>query len=503
MAKAKAKSKPAAKSRVKAKAKSKPKAKPAAKPAKAKRENPLLARWRTPFGAPPFDKIQASDFPSAFAKTLAAHKAEIRAIAGNSAKPSFANTLVALEKSGEALSRVADVFFNLTSADTNPALQEIERDIAPKLADHASAIYLNGKLFRRIDDLNERRDRLNLDAEQARLLERMHKGFVRSGAKLGAKAKKRVAEINSRLATLSTAFAQNVLADEQSWRLVLRGEADLAGLTAPMRAAAERTAKSLGIEDGSAITLARSSVESFLQFSSRRDLREEAFKAWIKRGENGGKTDNRAIVAEIVDLRAEFAKLMGYESYAAFHLDDSMAKTPETVRDLLGQVWPAAVKKAAQEREALAALVRAEGGNFSVAAWDWRYLAEKERKARYHLDEGEVRSYLTLDNVIAAAFDTASRLFGIAFKERDDIPTYHPDVRTWEVRTKGGKHVGLFLGDYFARPSKRSGAWMSTFRGQHKLKGEVRPIVTNVMSCSKGAEGEPTLLSFDDARTLF
>jgi peptidyl-dipeptidase Dcp len=470
---------------------------------KAARNNPLLGRWYTPFGVPPFERIEVSHFPPAFKTAISQHKAELRTIAGLTTKPTFANTLVALERSGALLERVADVFFNLASADTNAELQEIERDMAPMLADHMSAMFLNAKLFKRIDDLYSRRGGLKLDAEQARLLERIHKVFARAGAQLRGQPKKRVAEINARLAVLATQFSQNVLADEQSWRLVLREEADLAGLPDTVRAAAKRTAESLGLNGVHAITLARSSVEPFLQFSSRRDLREEAFKAWTLRGENGGKTDNRSIISEIVALRAEFARLMGYESYAAFRLEDTMAKTPAAVRDLLGRVWPAGVSRAAKERDALAALVRADGGNYKVAAWDWRYLSEKERKARYDLDEAEVRSYLVLDNVLAAAFDTASRLFSLVFEERHDVPRYHPDVRTWEVRTKSGKHIGLFMGDYFARPSKRSGAWMSTFRGQHKLKGEVRPIVTNVMSCAKGGEGEPTLLSFDDARTLF
>ncbi len=270
-----------------------------------------------------------------------------------------------------------------------------------------------------------------------------------------------------------------------------------------VRAQAAQAAIELGKPGLHAITLARSSVEPFLTFSARRDLREEAFKAWARRGENGGKTDNRKIVVEIVRLRAEMARLLGYESYAAYSLEDTMAKTPEAVRGLMDKVWPAGLKRAAEERAALEARARDEGGNFSIEAWDWRYYSEKERKARFDLDEAEVRSYLVLDNVLEAAFDTASKLFGIVFEERDDVPVYHPDVRAWEVRTKKGEHVGLFLGDYFARPSKRSGAWMSSFRTQQKLTGDVRPIVTNVMSVARGAEGTPTLLSFDDARTLF
>jgi peptidyl-dipeptidase Dcp len=465
--------------------------------------NPLLASWRTPFKVPPFASIEPRHFPPAFKAALKAHKAEIAGIAGRDVKPTFANTIVALEKSGVLLTRVADVFFNLASADTNEALQEIERDISPRLATHQSAILLNRRLFLRIADLYERRDALDLDPEQRRLLERTYKGFVRAGARLDAKTRKRVAEINTELAKLGTAFTQNVLADEQAWHLILDGERDLAGLPDSVRDAAAETANALGKPGLHAITLARSSVEPFLQFSARRDLREEAWKAWIKRGENGGKTDNRRIVVEMMTLRSELARLLGFETYAAYVLEDTMAKTPAAVRGLLDKVWPTALRRAREERDALERRARSEGGNFKIAAWDWRYYAEKERKARYDLDEAEVRSYLMLDNVLEAAFDTAGRLFGIVFEERPDIPVYHEDVRAWEVRTKSGEHVGVFLGDYYARPSKRSGAWMSSYRGQHKLGGNIRPIVVNVMSVARGAPGTPTLLSFDDARTLF
>ncbi|HEX2840780.1 M3 family metallopeptidase [Hyphomicrobium sp.] len=466
-------------------------------------QNPLLAPWRTPFKAPPFKAIEPKRFKPAFDLALKTHKQEIAEIAGKEQRPTFANTIVALEKSGVLLSKVADVFFNLASADTNDALQAIERDISPRLAQHQSAILLNRRLFLRIADLHERRDELGLDAESVRLLERTYKGFVRAGAKLDAKSRKRVSEINTELAKLGTAFTQNVLADEQAWHMMLDGERDLEGLPESVRAAAAQAATDLGKPGQYAITLARSSVESFLQFSARRDLREEAWKAWIKRGELGGKTDNRKIVVEMIKLRSELARLLGFETFADYVLEDTMAKTPAGVRTLLDKVWPAALRSARAERDALEKRARAGGENFKIAAWDWRYYAEKERKARYDLDEGEVRSYLALENVLEAAFDTAGKLFGIVFEERPDVPVYHPDVRAWEVKTKAGDHVGLFYGDYYARPSKRSGAWMSSYRGQHKLTGSIRPIVVNVMSVARGATGTPTLLSFDDARTLF
>lgn len=465
--------------------------------------NPLLSRWSGPFGLAPFAKINDADYGPAFKLALAEHKAEIRAIADNPATPTFNNTIAALEKAGTNLNRVSDVFFNLTSANTNDKLQKIERAIAPKLSAHSSAIYLNAKLYKRIADLYARTDELGLDAEQARLLERTHTWFVRAGAKLKAADKKRVAAINNRLAELTTTFSQNVLADEQSWQLVLDDETDLAGLSDAQKQSAARAANDCGLPGKYVITLARSSVEGFLQASSRRDLREQAFNAWIKRGEMNPKTDNRAIIAEIAALRLEYANTMGFASFADYSLVDTMAKTPSAVRDLLGRVWPSALAKANEERAVLQKRVSKEGGNFEIAAWDWRYYTEKERAQRYDLDDAEVRQHFELEAMIAAAFDTATRLFGLRFAERTDLKLYHPDVRAWDVTDADGRHIALFLGDYFARPSKRSGAWMSAYRSQHKLKGDVRPIVVNVLNFASTAQGEPTLLSFDDARTLF
>ncbi len=462
-----------------------------------------MTRWSTPFGVPPFARIEPKHFRPAFAAALKEHKAEIAKIAREPARPTFANTMAALEKSGRLLERVCGVFFNLAAADTNFELQAIEREMSPLLAAHQSAIMLNSRLFARIEDLHRRRERLRLTDEQLRVLELQHTWFLRAGAKLGRKAKLRVAEINERLATLATQFSQNVLKDEQSWHLVLEGERDLAGLPSSVRAAAARAAADMGLKDRHVITLSRSSVEPFLQYSARRDLREQAFNAWVKRGEMGGETDNRIILAEIVRLRAELARLIGFDTYADYSLGDTMAKTPAAVRELLQAVWPAAVKRAGEERDALQEQVRAEGGNFPIAAWDWRYYAEKERKARYDVDEAATRPYFALESVIAAAFDTARRLFGLRFKELSDVPRYHPDVRVWEVTDQRGAHVGLFMGDYFARSSKRSGAWMSGFRSQAKVAGHVRPIIVNVMNFAQGEEGEPTLLSLDDARTLF
>ncbi len=465
--------------------------------------NPLLAAWTTPFASPPFADIHPEHFAPAFDRALAAHRAEIEAISGASAEPTFENTIEALERAGEELRRVASVFFSLTGAHTNDALEAIERDIAPVLAKHRAAIYLDAALFARVDAVKAREPALGLTVEQARLLERSHKAFVRQGAALPPDKRKRLAEITERLAVLGTQFGQNVLADERAYALVLDGEADLAGLPPSLIEAAARAAEDRGMAGKHVITLARSSVEPFLQFSSRRDLREIAFKAWIARGENDGDTDNRAIIAEMVALRAERAALLGFKSFAHFRLDDTMAETPEAALDLLNRVWTPARDKALADADLLQAMIQAEGGNFALAPWDWRYYAERRRKDEFDFDEGALKPYLQLDKMIAAAFDTAHRLFELVFTERHDVPVYHPDVRVWEVSDREGRHVGLFLGDYFARPSKRSGAWMNAFRPQEKLAGDIRPIIANVANFSKGADGAPTLLSFMDARILF
>jgi peptidyl-dipeptidase Dcp len=465
-------------------------------------ENPLLADWTAPFGAPPLDRIRPEHFPPAFDHALAEHRREIAAIADEPAAPSFANTVAALERSGRALSRVSSVFYVLAGAHTSEAIQAIERDMAPKLARHWNEIHLNAALFARLDALYARRESLGLTPEQARVLERYHALFRRAGAGLDAAAKERLKQIGDRLATLGTSFSQNVLADEQSYVLPL-GDDDLAGLPDFARAAARSAAEERGLTGQHAVTLGRSSIEPFLQFTARRELREKAFRAWIARGDKEGTTDNNPIIAELTALRDEKARLLGYPSFAHYKLDDTMAKTPDAVTGLLDAVWAPARRRVGEEREALQGMVTAEGGNFRLAPWDWRYYAEKLRKARFDLDESEIKPYLPLDSIIEAAFYVANRLFGLTFAERRDVPVYHPDVRVWEVSGPAGEHVGVFFGDYFARPSKRSGAWMTSLREQEKLDGEVRPLVLNVMNFNKGADGESTLLSFDDARTLF
>jgi peptidyl-dipeptidase Dcp len=464
-------------------------------------QNPLLATWSGEFELPPFAAIKAEHFRPAFDQALAEHRAEIDTIAQNGAEPSFENTIAALEKGGRELERVANVFFVLAGADTSDDIEAIEREVSPMLARHNNALYLNPALYSRIASLYGRRDSLGLSPEQARVLERYHTRFVRAGAALEKPAQDRLAAINERLASLGTQFAQNVLADEKSFAMILE-EGDLAGVPDFARAAARADAEERGQPGKYAITLARSSVESFLQFSSRRDLRERAFQAWIRRGENGGATDNRALIAEMVALRGERAKLLGFATFSDYRLDDQMAKTPAAARKLLDEVWGRARTKAAGERDALQALIAQEGGNFALAPHDWRYYTEKLRRAKYDLDEAEIKPYFQLDKMIEAAFETAGRLFGLSFKPVD-MPLYNPDARAWDVTDAQGRHVALFIGDYFARQSKHSGAWMTSLRDQERLSGDIRPIVLNVCNFSKPSAGEPALLSFDDARTLF
>ena len=465
--------------------------------------NPLLETWSGAFGVPPFERIKSEHFRPAFDRAIAEHETEIATIAARADEPSFDNTIAALERSGRALGRVSDVFHALAGAHTSEALQAIEREMSPRLAAHRSRLYLNERLFGRVAGLFARRDSLGLSAEQARVLERYHTAFRRAGAHLDAATKERLQQITERLAGLGTAFSQNVHADEQDYALVLENEDDLSGLPQSARATARQAADERGVQGKHAITLSRSSAEPFLQFAAKRELREKIFRAWAARGDNGGKTDNNAIIAEMVALRAERARLLGFPTFAHYRLDDSMAKTPQAVRALLDRVWPLARARAHADRDAMQALIQAEGGNFKLAPWDWRFYAEKLRKARHDLDEAAIKPYLQLEKMIEAAFDTARRLFGLSFAPLDDMPVWHQDVRVWKVRGADGKHVGLFFGDYFARASKHSGAWMTTLRDQEKLAGDIRPLVVNVMNFAKAGDGAPSLLSFDDARTLF
>jgi peptidyl-dipeptidase Dcp len=458
--------------------------------------NPFFAPWTAPFAAPPFDRIGPEHFRPAYDRALEDHAGEIARIAA--APVEFDAIIVALENSGRLLARVDAAFSHLAGTDSNPALEEIERDMAPVLARHWNMIHLNADLFARIDALYEQRAMLGLDAESLRVLERYHLDFVRAGARLTGASRTAFAEAGERLAALGARFGQNVLADEQQFVLPLQ-EPDLAGMPAFAREAAAASAREHGLDTPYAVTTARSSVEPFLQFSEDRALREKLFRAWTRRGAQANANDNSAIIAEMLALRARRAKLLDYAGFADFRLADSMAGTPQNARALLDRVWAPARKRAAEEARDLQALIAADGGNFKLAPWDWRFYAEKLRKARHDLDEAELQPYFPLENMIAAAFYTAQRLFDLDFTERRDIPLYHPDVRVWEV-TRGGAPIGLFYGDYFARPSKRGGAWMSSFRDQENLKEAVTPLIVNVCNFPKG---NPPLLSFDDARTLF
>ncbi|MET0708538.1 MAG: M3 family metallopeptidase, partial [Tardiphaga sp.] len=468
----------------------------------ASSDNPLLKPWTTPFETPPFTEIEPAHFLPAFEKAFADHAAEIAAIVNDPAAPDFDNTVTALERAGKLLDRVAAVFYDLVSAHSNPAILEIDKEVSLRMARHWNPISMNAVLFGRIASLHEKRAELGLTAEQMRLLERKYTRFHRSGAGLDEAAKARMAEINERLAFLGTSFSHHLLGDEQDWFMEI-GEDDTDGLPESFVAAAKAAAEDRGLAGRAIITTSRSSVEPFLKSSTRRDLREKAYKAFTSRGDKGNANDNNATIVEILKLREETAKLLDFPTFAAYRLEDSMAKTPEAVRGLLERVWKPARARALADRDALQELIAEEGGNFKLEAWDWRFYAEKLRQRRANFDDAAIKPYLSLDNMIAASFDTATKLFGVTFAERKDVPVWHPDVRVWEVKDANGQHKALFYGDYFARPSKRSGAWMTSLRDQQKLDGEVAPLILNVCNFSKGTDGEPSLLSPDDARTLF
>ena len=458
--------------------------------------NPILSDWTSPFEIAPFAEISDDDFSSALEQAMQAHNAQINAIAGNSEVPDFTNTIEAIEAAGEQLDKVRSVFFAVAGADSNPRREELQRTFSPKLAAHYSGITSNKALFQRVADLWDRRDDLGLSDEQARLLMLSHREFVRAGAVLEGDEEVRMQEIKARLASLGTSFTQNLLADERGWYMELT-ESDVQGLPDFVVNAAHVAGQEKGT-DGPVVTLSRSIIAPFLQFSPRRDLRETAYRAWTARGANGGETDNRKIAAEILGLREERAKLLGYDSFADFKLETEMAGTPERVRDLLMQVWEPAKTRADADAEVLTGMMQADGINGPLEPWDWRFYAEKRRKAEHDLDEVVLKPYLQLERMIDAAFTCASRLFGLKFKPLD-VPLYHPDCRAWDV-TRDGKHIAVFIGDYFARGSKRSGAWCSAMRGQAKFPKQQTPVVINVCNFAKS---DPTLLSYDDARTLF
>jgi peptidyl-dipeptidase Dcp len=458
--------------------------------------NPLLADWTTEFALPPFAAIRDEDFGPAFDAALDEARANVRAIAGNPEAPTFANTIEALEEADATLNRVLGVFYNLAGSDSNPAREALMRDFSPRLAAYGSEITQNRPLFDRVETLWQARDTLGLSPEEARVLMLTRRGFVRAGAELEGEARDRLAAVKERLAVLGTQFTQNLLADEREWFMPL-SEADLDGLPDFVVSAARAAGEEKGA-DGPIVTLSRSLIVPFLQFSPRRDLRKKAYEAWVARGANGNANDNRAIAAEILKLRDERARLLGYDSFAAFKLETEMARTPDAVRDLLMQVWAPAKAAAEADAAVLERMLHADGIDGPLEAWDWRYYAEKRRKAEHDLDEAALKPFFQLDRMIEASFACATRLFGLEFRPLD-VTLYHPDARAWEV-TRNGEHVAVFVGDYFARGSKRSGAWCSAMRQQKRLGGDTRPIVVNVCNFAKG---DPALLSYDDARTLF
>jgi peptidyl-dipeptidase Dcp len=467
-------------------------------------DNPFFSTFDTPFGVPPFDAIQNAHYVPAFDEGMKRQRAEIDAIVNNPAPPTFGNTVEALETSGELLTTVSNVFFSLNSSRTNEEMQTIAKEVAPKLSQHQDDILLNATLFKRIQAVYEQRDKLQLNGEQKMLLEKSYRDFVRGGANLDDENKARLRKINEELSVLSLQFGENVLKETNRFEMVLESKDDLAGLPDAVVSAAAEAAEERGHAGAWVFTLHKPSMIPFLQFSERRDLREKIFEAYIHMGDNNDELDNKKILSRIAALRVERANILGYKTYADFVLEENMAKTPAHVYELLNQIWGPALAKATEEEHALQEMVSAEGNNFELEPWDWWYYAEKVKKARYDLDDEVLKPYFQLENVRQGVFDVATKLYGITFTERTDIPVYHPDVKVFEVKEADGTHIGLLFTDYFPRESKRGGAWMGVFRKQSKRNGAtVTPLVFNVGNFSKPAGDIPSLLNFDEVGTMF
>jgi peptidyl-dipeptidase Dcp len=463
-------------------------------------DNPLLADWDTPFGTPPLDRIEEAHFRPAFEAALDSHRAEVESIASNPEAPTFDNTVLALEQAGGDLGRVSRVFFNLASSASNDEIRAIQREMSPRLAAHSASITLNPDLFARVDTLYQNRESLELAPQQARLLETTHRDFIRAGAQLEGDDRERFAEIRASLAGLYTQFSQNEQADREAWTLELSAE-DLAELPDYIVSAAAGAAADRDIE-GHVVTLARSSVEPFLQASPNREQREIAWRAWTQRGDNDNENDNKDTIREILALRLEMANLLGYETFAHYRTAGTMAGTPEAALSLMEEVWWPARQRALEEAGDIRDRIADAGLEHELEPWDWRYYTQQVRAERFDLDESEVKAYLQLDKMVEAMFHVAERLFDVQFVERKDIPTYHPDVRVWAMENPEGEIAGIFYGDFFARPGKRGGAWMSSFRPQNGLTGDI-PLILNNCNYNKPASGEAALLSFTDAVTLF
>ena len=480
---------------------------PPASPPDANASNPLLGKWTGPYGGvPPFAKVKVEQFKPALEAAMDEDRREIAAIANDPAPANFENTIAAMEDAGRTLNRVQSIFGVWSSTMNGPEFQKIELEVAPKLAAFADEITQNEKLWKRIEAVYNSPDKAKLTPEQQRLVWRTYNNFARLGAKLDAPSKKRMSEVNQRLASLYTTFSQNVLSDEESYAVTLESEADLAGLPDSVKSAAASAAEGRGQKGKWAITNTRSSVEPFLTYSTRDDLREKVWKNFVNRGDNGDAHDNNKIITEILKLRAERAKLLGYATHAHWRVEDQMAKTPERAVALLEAVWTPAVARVKQEVADMQAIAdkTAKGPKRKIAPWDYRFYAEKVRKAKYDLDENEVKPYLQLEKLREGMFWVAGELFGFTFTQVNDVEVYHPDVRVWEVKDKkSGKRVGLWYFDPYARAGKHSGAWMNEYRPQERFKGEVTTIVSNNANFIKGKDGEPILISWTDATTLF
>ncbi|MEI7594321.1 MAG: M3 family metallopeptidase [Bacteroidota bacterium] len=470
----------------------------------SKNQNPFLTEWDTPYGVAPFDKIKNEHFLPAFQEGIKQQQAEVDSIINNSAEPNFENTIEALEHSGSLLSKVSNVFYILLGALTNEEMQKIAQEIAPQISTHSDNINLNPKLWIRIKKVYEQKDKLKLNPEQQKLLEETYKDFVRGGADLDSLKQKRFREINQELSVLSLKFSENVLAENNRFKLIIDKKEDLAGLPESLIAAGADAAKENKMEGKWIYTLQNPSIMPFLQYSQKRVLREKILKAYFNRGNNGDSIDNKENINKIVNLRLERANLLGYPTHAAFILDENMAKTEANVYKLLDQVWTPAIKVAQNEAKELQAMMTKDGVKDKLQPWDWRYYAEKLRKEKYDLDEESLRPYFELNNVRNGAFELATRLYGLKFIERKDIPSYHADAQVYEVQEADGSHKGLLYMDFFPRESKRGGAWMNSFRKQSKKDGKnISPIISVVCNFSKPTADQPALLTFDEVNTLF
>ncbi|MBQ8530836.1 MAG: M3 family metallopeptidase [Parabacteroides sp.] len=466
--------------------------------------NPFLAEYTTPFEVPPFDQITLEDYKPAFLQGMEEQKKEIEAIVNQSEEPNFENTILALDQSGRLLSKVSSVFFGQNSANTSDEMQALSRELSPLLSKHGDDISLNPALFARVKKVYENQDKLNLNKEQKKLLEETYKDFVRGGANLPADKQEQLRKLNSEISMLQLTFGQNMLKETNAFQLVIEKKEDLSGLPESLIANAAIAAKEAGMEGKWLFTLHNPSVMPFLQYADNRALREKIFKGYINRGNNGNDADNNKVVRDLITKRLEKAKLMGYEDYASFVLEDRMAKTSKNVYDLLDEVWTPALAKAKEELADINAEIKKEGGNFEAEGWDWRYYFEKAKKAKFDLDENQLRPYLKLDNVRDGAFYVANKLYGITFTPIANIPLPHPEAQAFECKDKDGTHLGVIYFDFFPRASKRGGAWCGGYRSQTYKDGKrVAPVVTIVCNFTQPAEGQPALLSADEAETLF